>query len=70
MPELRKDPVTGRWVIISTDRTKRPTDFRKLAEILSAAHYRGYVVLEYEEQEDPRQACPRYVEEMRSAFGA
>src|SRR5215510_2426307 len=28
MPELRKDPVTGRWVIISTDRQKRPTDFR------------------------------------------
>lgn len=27
MPELRKDPVTGRWVIISTDRAKRPTDF-------------------------------------------
>jgi UDPglucose--hexose-1-phosphate uridylyltransferase len=26
--ELRKDPVTGRWVIISTDRRKRPTDFR------------------------------------------
>ena len=28
MPELRKDPVTGRWVIISTERRKRPTDFR------------------------------------------
>jgi len=26
--ELRKDPVTGRWVIISTDRRKRPNDFR------------------------------------------
>ena len=28
MPELRKDPVTGRWVIISTDRSKRPNDFQ------------------------------------------
>jgi UDPglucose--hexose-1-phosphate uridylyltransferase len=28
MPELRKDPVTDRWVIISTDRQKRPNDFR------------------------------------------
>jgi UDPglucose--hexose-1-phosphate uridylyltransferase len=28
MTELRKDPVTGRWVIISTDRQKRPSDFR------------------------------------------
>lgn len=27
MPELRKDPVIGRWVIIATERGKRPTDF-------------------------------------------
>lgn len=27
MPELRKDPIAGRWVIISIDRGKRPTDF-------------------------------------------
>jgi UDPglucose--hexose-1-phosphate uridylyltransferase len=29
LPELRKDPVVGRWVIISTDRSKRPTDFAR-----------------------------------------
>lgn len=34
MPELRKDPITGRWVIIATDRAKRPTDFvREKVEI-------------------------------------
>jgi len=27
LPELRKDPITGRWVIIATDRARRPTDF-------------------------------------------
>jgi len=27
VPELRKDPIVGRWVIISNDRAKRPTDF-------------------------------------------
>ncbi len=27
MPELRKDPIIGRWVIISTERGKRPSDF-------------------------------------------
>jgi UDPglucose--hexose-1-phosphate uridylyltransferase len=27
LPELRKDPIMGRWVIISTDRQKRPNDF-------------------------------------------
>ena len=34
MPELRKDPVTGRWVIIATDLAKRPSDFvREKVEI-------------------------------------
>jgi UDPglucose--hexose-1-phosphate uridylyltransferase len=27
MPELRKDPIIGRWIIISAERGKRPTDF-------------------------------------------
>ncbi len=27
MPDLRKDPIVGRWVIIATDRAKRPQDF-------------------------------------------
>jgi UDPglucose--hexose-1-phosphate uridylyltransferase len=27
LPELRRDPITGRWVIISTERGKRPLDF-------------------------------------------
>ncbi len=39
MPELRKDPITGRWVIISTDRQKRPNDFRlEPAAILGREH--------------------------------
>ena len=31
MPELRKDPVVGRWVIISTERSRRPTSFVPVA---------------------------------------
>jgi UDPglucose--hexose-1-phosphate uridylyltransferase len=27
MPELRKDPIVGRWVIIATERARRPSDF-------------------------------------------
>lgn len=27
MPELRKDPIIGRWIIISSERSKRPTSF-------------------------------------------
>ena len=30
MPELRRDPVIGRWVIISTERAKRPDQFRSI----------------------------------------
>lgn len=39
MPELRKDPVTGRWVIISTERRKRPTDFRLERSLTLGAEY-------------------------------
>jgi UDPglucose--hexose-1-phosphate uridylyltransferase len=35
MSELRKDPVTGRWVIISTERRKRPSDFRPESVIIT-----------------------------------
>ncbi|MFQ5712474.1 MAG: galactose-1-phosphate uridylyltransferase [Candidatus Scalinduaceae bacterium] len=28
MPELRKEPVSGRWVIIASERSARPTDFK------------------------------------------
>lgn len=30
MLELRRDPIIGRWVIISTERGKRPTDFEAM----------------------------------------
>jgi UDPglucose--hexose-1-phosphate uridylyltransferase len=39
LPELRKDPVTGRWVIISTDRRKRPNDFRLERPIVIGEQY-------------------------------
>jgi len=35
MPELRKDPVIGRWVIISTDRGKRPSSFSSVTKNVS-----------------------------------
>ncbi len=33
MPELRKDPIMGRWVIISTERARRPSDFPRSREV-------------------------------------
>ncbi|HUK65219.1 MAG TPA: galactose-1-phosphate uridylyltransferase [Anaeromyxobacteraceae bacterium] len=32
MPELRRDPIVGRWVIIATERAKRPSDVPRLRE--------------------------------------
>ena len=33
MPELRRDPIVGRWVIISTERNGRPHDFAQMENI-------------------------------------
>jgi UDPglucose--hexose-1-phosphate uridylyltransferase len=29
MPDLRRDPIVGRWVIIATERARRPSDFKR-----------------------------------------
>jgi sugar phosphate isomerase/epimerase len=50
------------------DGKRQHADFRRLAKIMTEAGYRGYIVLEFEEPEDPLTACPRYVDEMRAAF--
>lgn len=47
---------------------REPADFKRLADILRKSGYRGYIVLEYEEAEDPREACPRYIAQLREAF--
>src|SRR5512137_1393203 len=31
MPELRRDPIVGRWVIIATDRAKKPSELARPA---------------------------------------
>ena len=33
MPDLRRDPIVGRWVIISTERNGRPQDFAQMQPI-------------------------------------
>ena len=43
-------------------------DFRRIAGILKAAGYRGYVALEYEAKEDPLKAVPRYLDKLREAL--
>ena len=45
-----------------------PTDFERIKQILVDADYRGWVVLEYEADEDPRTAIPRYVDTLQDLF--
>ena len=33
MPDLRQNPIIGRWVIVATDRSKRPTDFNRKPDV-------------------------------------
>jgi len=37
VPELRRDPITGRWVIIATDRARRPADFAPERVVIKGA---------------------------------
>ncbi|MBD3268114.1 TIM barrel protein [bacterium] len=47
---------------------KTPADFEKIARILADAGYRGYVALEYEGSEEPKEAIPVYIEKLRKAL--
>jgi len=42
MPEIRKDPVFGRWVIIASERGLRPNEFRSGAEVPSCPFCPGH----------------------------
>ena len=44
---------------------KVPADLGKFIQILKEANYRGYVVLEYEAKENPYEAAPEYLGELR-----
>ncbi len=39
MPEFRRDPVTGRWVIIATDRARRPADFSREPVVIKGGRF-------------------------------
>jgi sugar phosphate isomerase/epimerase len=46
----------------------KPADFKRLAQLMRDAKYRGYIVLEYEEPGNVREECPRVMNEIRAAF--
>ena len=49
--------------------SKEPADLPRLIQVLRDARYSGYVVLEYEGAEEPREAVPRHVEALRKLLG-
>jgi sugar phosphate isomerase/epimerase len=49
--------------------TSEPADLPRIVDMLKRANYRGYLVLEYEEAEDPKVAIPRYIDELRKLIG-
>ena len=57
-------------VAIAPNGKKQPADLARLVEILKAAKYRGYVVLEYEEPEDPFAEIPKYIDQLRNLIAS
>lgn len=57
-------------VMVNRAGQKEPSDFARVIGILKDAGYRGYVALEYEEAEDPKQVIPGYIETLRGLIEA
>lgn len=55
-------------VVSGPEKKKVPADMPRIAKILREANYRGYVVLEYEEAGDPREECPKFLDQLREAL--
>jgi sugar phosphate isomerase/epimerase len=50
---------------IKTRVAGKPADLPRVVGILKAVSYRGWVALEYEDEEEPKTAVPRYLDELR-----
>lgn len=52
-------------VSVTADGQRQPADFARIIDILRQAGYRGYLVLEYEEKQDPRENIPVILDRLR-----
>lgn len=50
---------------IKTSIAGKPADLKRVVGILNAINYRGWLALEYSDQEEPKIAVPRYLDELR-----
>jgi len=57
-------------VAVSVNGRKQPADMERIVKILKAANYRGYVVLEYEENDDPWKGIPPHIKKLRDLIRA
>ena len=55
---------------VSPNGKKEDADLERIVKILKDANYRGYVVLEYEEKDDPKQAIPGFIARLRDLIHA
>lgn len=56
-------------VEIPVNGKKEKADLPRIIAMLKKARYQGFVVLEYEDKEDPMVAIPRYLDTLREAIG-
>lgn len=50
------------------DKSRHDMNYEHVAKLLREAGYRGYIVLEYEEEGDVREACKHHLDKLREAF--
>lgn len=55
-------------VALKIDGKHQPTDFKRVGDILKEANYRGFVVLEFEEKDDPFEAVPKALDQLRAGI--
>lgn len=54
---------------IGSDGGRQPADLARVLDILRKANYRGWVAFEYEDDDDPKSAVPRLLEQLRKLIG-
>jgi sugar phosphate isomerase/epimerase len=52
-------------VLIPRNGKREPADLKRVVDLLRKGGYSGYIVLEYEDKEDPYKAIPRYLKQLR-----
>jgi L-ribulose-5-phosphate 3-epimerase len=53
---------------VHINKKKEPADWPRVLKILGAAGYKGYLSLEYEEEEDPMTVVPKLIERMKETI--